>query len=295
MYLFIEEQDVSRGQTELLESSYNGGLLKSRIRTVLQTIGDKNKNNRIYPKSLLERGLEDLKPMIKSRMLVGELDHPLVTGNDQADSYRHFVVLYKNTSHIFEDVYIEGNKVMGIVETASTDSGRTLAGLIQDKVPVGFSLRAVGETKHRNGITEVCAPFNMITYDSVANPSHANARMVEVCREGVDPKKVSTFLNENVGVYYDRLDLLTNMNVSETNPSKLLENAEQCLRLRNGYEAKKYVDKLLEVYFYTDNKEEIDANIVSFLTSHVNGKMSLSDAFSTEVNQLNSKKYFTVK
>lgn len=173
MYLLNESYFTpSSGQTQLLESESRGyGMPKVRISTVLQTLNECNKNKRIYPGYLLEKALNEIKPLFKSRSLLGELDHPLISGNDDADSYRHFVVLYERASHIIEDMYIDGNTLYGVVETSLTEPGFKMAGLIMDKVPVGFSLRAIGESKTRSdGITEVTAPFNVITYDCVSNP-----------------------------------------------------------------------------------------------------------------------------
>ena len=256
MYLLNESYFTpSSGQTQLLESESRGyGMPKVRISTVLQTLNECNKNKRIYPGYLLEKALNEIKPLFKSRSLLGELYHPLVSGNDDADSYRHFVVLYERASHIIEDMYIDGNTLYGVVETSLTEPGFKMAGLIMDKVPVGFSLRAIGESKTRSdGITEVTAPFNVITYDCVSNPSHAKARMVKVVSE--------QFKNFNEGinnVYFendvicDRSSLLKEtFNIPrEKNLEQIVESLEKKIkgnRLLEGSNlteaAKKSLDK----------------------------------------------------
>ncbi len=161
--IFTEEFGEFNGRHQILESTMRGGRPKVKIKAVLQTADDPNKNKRIYPKEVLMRGVEKLKPLIEQHALTGELDHPIPTSQSETDSYRHFVVLYQNTSHIINDIYFEGNKVMGIVETASTAKGFDLAGLINDGVPVGFSLRAMGESEvNSSGITTIKEPFEMI-------------------------------------------------------------------------------------------------------------------------------------
>ena len=161
--LFNEQFDPSEHQHQLLESTTRNGGPQVKIKAIMQTTDEVNKNKRIYPKDVLAEGIEKIRPLIEQHALTGELDHPVPSSNSETDSYRHFVVLYQNTSHIIEDLYFEGNKVMGIVKTASTAKGRDLAGLILDGVPVGFSLRALGESEvNSSGITTIKRPFEMV-------------------------------------------------------------------------------------------------------------------------------------
>jgi hypothetical protein len=295
MYLLNESYFTpSSGQTQLLESESRGyGMPKVRISTVLQTLNECNKNKRIYPGYLLEKALNEIKPLFKSRSLLGELDHPLVSGNDDADSYRHFVVLYERASHIIEDMYIDGNTLYGVVETSLTEPGFKMAGLIMDKVPVGFSLRAIGESKTRSdGITEVTAPFNVITYDCVSNPSHAKARMVKVVSE--------QFKNFNEGinnVYFendvicDRSSLLKEtFNIPrEKNLEQIVESLEKKIkgnRLLEGSNlteaAKKSLDKDIDKMVVGYLGELPDYNtpgVIDFLDEYINAKAPVEDIF----------------
>ena len=162
--IFTEEFEPTGIKHQLLEATTRNGGPQVRIKTILQTCDDVNKNKRIYPKEVLQRAVEKIRPMMEQHALTGELDHPVPSGASETDSYRHFVVLYQNTSHIIENIYFEGNKVMGIVKTASTQKGRDMAGLIMDGVPVGFSLRAMGESEvNSSGITTIKDPFEMVS------------------------------------------------------------------------------------------------------------------------------------
>ncbi len=275
----------SEGATELLETSSAGYRMpKARIKTVLQTLNEVNKNKRIYPRYIIEKSLNEIRPIIKSRSLLGELDHPLVTGNDEADSYRHFVVLYEKASHIFEDIYIENNIVYGIVETSLTDPGFKMAGLIMDHVPVGFSLRAIGESKVRSdGITEVTNPFNIITYDCVSNPSHAKARMVEVVSENFNKFRENVIPNvylEN-DVIFDRSDLLRNsfnIKTSSTNLEQIVESLEKKLKAKRFVEADTIIDTLVKGYI-GDVPEYQTPNVINFLDDYINSKAPVEDIF----------------
>ncbi len=275
----------SEGATELLETSSVGYRMpKARIKTVLQTLNEVNKNKRVYPKYILEKSLNEIRPIIKSRSLLGELDHPLVTGNDEADSYRHFVVLYEKASHIFEDIYIENNVVYGIVETSLTDPGFKMAGLIMDKVPVGFSLRAIGESKVRpDGVTEVSNPFNIITYDCVSNPSHAKARMVEVVSENFNKFREDTIPNvylEN-DVIFDRSDLLRNtfnIKIPTGNLEQIVESLEKKLKSKRFTEADATVDEMVRGYV-GDLPEYQTPEVINFLDEYINAKAPVEDIF----------------
>jgi hypothetical protein len=275
----------SEGATELLETSSVGYRMpKARIKTVLQTLNEVNKNKRVYPKYILEKSLNEIRPIIKSRSLLGELDHPLVTGNDEADSYRHFVVLYEKASHIFEDIYIENNVVYGIVETSLTDPGFKMAGLIMDKVPVGFSLRAIGESKVRpDGVTEVSNPFNIITYDCVSNPSHAKARMVEVVSENFNKFREDTIPNvylEN-DVIFDRSDLLRNtfnIKLPTGNLEQIVESLEKKLKSKRFTEADVTIDKMVQGYV-GDIPEYQTPDVINFLDEYINAKAPVEDIF----------------
>ncbi len=293
---YANTQSIQSG-FELLESSMVGARMpKAKIRTVLQTLDEVNKNRRIYPGAILRRGIESIQPLIKSRTLLGELDHPVPTGNDITDSYKHFVVLYEKVSHIFDDIAVEGNTVYGTVETSLTDSGYKMAGLIMDKVPVGFSLRAMGEVKHRaDGVSEIIDPFNIVTYDCVSNPSHPSARMIEFVKESFNPKLTeSTMLSlqENTNIVCDRTDLINlyfnesnNNSCSNNNTSsktsvndleQIIEGIDKDLKKKSLIPADRKINKLISYYLET---EEPDRSVEDFLDEYVNGKAPIEKLF----------------
>jgi hypothetical protein len=150
-----------------------------KFKAVLQTLGERNNNGRIYPPEAIKDALEKNKERINKRQFIGELDHP-DNGNDIA---RQGTPKLKEASHVITKVWIEGNKVYGEGETLSTPNGQILRNLILDNVIPGFSLRAFGnlETKRINGesVDVVSAPLLMISYDAVSNPSHSEALVKE--------------------------------------------------------------------------------------------------------------------
>lgn len=260
-----------------------------KIRTVLQTLDEANKNRRVYPKNLYVGALEGLQEDIRYSRTLGELDHPLLTGNSESDANRHFIVLYSLASHKFNDVQIEGSQVIGTVETLLTDKGFNMAGLIRSGVPVGFSVRAVGQTRAMgSGMTEITAPFNLITWDCVSNPSHAQARMTEVVLEGTKSFQENTsnqYLAESIA--YNRMDILQELCNIDTPKTKMSELESLVKKLDskikqgkgNSREAKKVVEALSYTYIEEPDDKQLDTALVDFLQAHVEGRDPIEDAF----------------
>jgi hypothetical protein len=117
-----------------------------------------------------------------SKKLPGELDHPLLQGSEQYDGMRQTTVLLKEVSHYIRDFEFQGNLLIGECETASTQNGRDLLGLIMDKCVVGKSMRGMAELNSNGGVNIVQDPLYIITFDAVSLPSHkaATVRLDEV-------------------------------------------------------------------------------------------------------------------
>lgn len=155
-----------------------------RLEVVLQTANDINVNRRRYSKDILDESIKNsILPRISNGGLLGELDHPITSDNNTA---RQVVVWYKDSSHKFLEIGWDGNKLVGVIETlAATPNGQILRDLVvKDKIPVGFSYRGMGELKQisENGkmIFDVQGPLLSITWDSVSNPSHTQARLIRI-------------------------------------------------------------------------------------------------------------------
>jgi hypothetical protein len=160
---------------------------KAIFRTVLQEVDTVNKNRRIYKRSVVEEGLLNAKSRIKGRSFYCEMDHPIPTGNATYDEIRQSVPMLQNSCAILRDYDFDGNLVVGQLETLSTDRGRDLYGLLQDKTGVGISLRGLAEVrKNRDNIFEVQSPLVVIAYDLVSSPSYSKAIVSEVKFESKD-------------------------------------------------------------------------------------------------------------
>ncbi|MEM4068017.1 MAG: hypothetical protein QXV17_14285 [Candidatus Micrarchaeaceae archaeon] len=202
--VFIKE-GVERTHLEILkESKQERNPRTVKFRAVLQTADSINNNGRLYPQDVLREGLDGVKNRINSKAFIGELDHP----EQGEQSIPHL----KNASHVITKVWFEGNKVCGEGETLSTPSGEIAKNLLLDGIPIGFSLRGLGnlQEKRVDGklVNVVSSPLLIISYDMVGNPSHTEAIVKEVsestqfpiCKDGLcesDIAMIERFLLES--------------------------------------------------------------------------------------------------
>lgn len=147
---------------------------KAIFRMVMQTYDEVNQNKRIYPEKVLKEAMMNARERIDKK-LPGEMDHPLVSGNEAFDGMRQTTVLLKEISHYIRDYEFSGNKLIGELETSSTRYGYDLLGMLKDKVVVGLSMRGIGEIESKGNVKVVQSPLYIITFDLVSLPSHKSA------------------------------------------------------------------------------------------------------------------------
>lgn len=152
----------------------NGG--KIVLRGIMQRADAVNQNGRIYPRSVLEREVENYQKFIRERRALGELDHPTAS-----------VVNLQNASHLVTEVHWDQDAVMGTIELLSTPMGKIAQSLVEDGVKLGISSRGVGSTKPHGEYDMVDDDFMLLCFDLVSEPSTSGAFML---REGrvVDPR-----------------------------------------------------------------------------------------------------------
>lgn len=209
---------------------------KVKMECILQTANEINRNKRKYSKSLIESGLKEIRPLIEEGSLLGELDHPVTK-----EPTRLILVLYKEASHRILDVWWEGNKLFGLLETLRTPNGMIMKNLVEDGIPIGFSLRAMGNLRPmwENGVSykEVTGPFKIITWDSVSYPSHKEARLVSVKEGYTEDSDVNVQDDSSVAIDESTLyKLLYYKNKSANNKEKryIKEACENSLICEDG-------------------------------------------------------------
>lgn len=211
---------------ELYEGALPSSPGKVKIKAVLQESDVRNQNGRVYDNNICNKIIEALKPKVQNRSLFQEIDHPMVISKDDdgmLSKKRAIIVELKNCGSILSEIYRDGPKIIGIIETLSGFMGPELYRLIvEDRAGIGFSLRSFGRvvTEESMGQTihRVTTPIRPITYDIVTNPSHANARVLEVVNESLNTFLVeesdeslleeSTFELDNLTVPKSNLEVL---------------------------------------------------------------------------------------
>lgn len=180
----INESSIVSDYKILNEGTATGSII---IEAVLQTAGTANRNGRIYPKAILDRGINapHIKELINANSWVGEAGHPL-----NADSVRQVSIDPDRMSHRILSTRWEGNKLIGVVESLNTKNGIEFKNCILQNMRVAFSLRALGATKNTSEGQVVIDPMRMVCYDWVVLPSHKEAYM----------SKVVNGLNESVNI-----------------------------------------------------------------------------------------------
>ena len=125
-----------------------------------------NRNGRIYPRELWENVLNSdyVKEMIENHGLVGELDHP----------EERLEISLQNVSHVINDMWIEGDQVLGTIDILPTPSGKIVSELLDYGTDIGISSRGAGSV----GAGNIVDPdYQFVTFDFVARPSCEAARL----------------------------------------------------------------------------------------------------------------------
>ena len=149
---------------------------------ILQEAERKNRNGRIYHKSVLEQGLNSpyVQERLRTKTWYGEAGHPSDTSVQ-----RQMTIDQRNIAFVIDQIWWEGNLLKAKCETADTAVGHDMMGLIKQGSKVAFSLRAQGNV-HRDAVTGdtiVDSPIQIITFDWVVVPSHDVAYIQSVCEE----------------------------------------------------------------------------------------------------------------
>ena len=206
-YLILEQAFPT--SCEILELTKSpSGVPKVVAKAVFQEAEVRNQNKRWYSKEICRYIAERLNNKAKSRSVLMEVDHPMfVSDNPDTLRRRAKIIEYKTSGALLRSLHFDGRYIIGEFETLSGFYGPDIYKLIvYDKVNIGFSLRAIGKLipDEQNDRIVVSLPLEPITYDIVTNPSHSNARIVELIPESAD-------LTEGVGkVVYEseHVDLL---------------------------------------------------------------------------------------
>lgn len=139
------------------------------IEGVFMQAEKKNRNGRIYPKSILEREANKFRDNhILPRTALGELNHPASPSINP-----------ERASHLIVSMNLEGNDYIGKAKILNTPIGQIVRGLIEDNVQLGVSSRGLGSLKEGvgdyRGAKVIQPDYRLVTVDVVSDPSAHDA------------------------------------------------------------------------------------------------------------------------
>lgn len=158
------------------------------LKGIIQKANVKNANGRVYPLNILKQAVNEyIKARVENRSAFGELDHP-----DRSD------ISLGNVCHIINKIWWEGDNVLAEIEILDTPAGNILRKLIERKITIGISSRALGSVKynHSTGDDEVEEDLEIVCWDFVSTPS----------TPGAYPKLVTENTDNNKSLNIDKLN-----------------------------------------------------------------------------------------
>jgi len=135
------------------------------IEGVFMQANKKNRNNRIYEKTILEGAINKyISDQVKTGRAVGELNHP--------DGP---TINLDKVSHRITELKWKGDDVVGKALILDTPMGKIVKGLVEGGVKLGVSSRGMGTVEMKDGVSRVNNDFTLSTIDIVQDPSAPGA------------------------------------------------------------------------------------------------------------------------
>ena len=145
------------------------------IEGVFMQADKKNRNGRVYEKSILEGAVDKyVKEQVKTGRAVGELNHP-----------EGPTINLDKVSHKITELNWNGTDVVGKASILNTPMGKIVEGLLEGGVKLGVSSRGMGTLVNKQGASYVGKDFMLSTVDIVQDPSAPEA-FVNGIMEGVE-------------------------------------------------------------------------------------------------------------
>ena len=180
----IDGQNLDIESAEILNEATGQKEKTYKLKGIFSTIGEKNRNGRVYPREIWEREVKAYQTEIESGSIntLMEFEHPPRTEVDMMQAVAKI-----------NKLYIKGNFVMGEAVILNNEKSKQLKCLIDNGVKISVSSRGVGTVE--NGVV---SDFKLITYDIVPNPSDFNATMNGICESRENGIHEMYQLNEGI-------------------------------------------------------------------------------------------------
>ena len=141
-----------------------------------------NDNDRLYPNNVMTDAVDrSKKSYVETGKMVGETPHPKSYKGKNGQVV--FDTKLENSVIKGRNLFMDNGEVFLDAEILETAKGKDLKALIDQKVPVGISMRALGNSvqKNINGkIVDVATYLDIQSFDIVMNPATEGCGVVEV-------------------------------------------------------------------------------------------------------------------
>ena len=138
---------------------------------IFSSAGVKNKNGRVYEKSILDREMNKVMHQVKEKSLYGQLNHPEKPEID-----------LEKVAIMVEDLHWKGDDIVGKAKVLNgTYCGGILKGIIESGGRVGISSRGLGTVNEDGKVNE---DYNLICWDIVSDASNPGSKYVNGIYEG---------------------------------------------------------------------------------------------------------------
>lgn len=166
--------DFTTKDMQILKESAEDGKSVTRIRGPFIMCEQRNRNGRIYTKSIMAPEVERyVRELVSTNSAISELNHP-------SDPKKMFEVDLERGCHLTESLEWDGDNVVGTARVLENlPMGRVLKAYLDEGITLGVSTRASGSVD-KNNVVE--SSLRLIAIDSVHIPS-AQIAYVECIRE----------------------------------------------------------------------------------------------------------------
>jgi len=156
MILLRESQEF--GSIKLITEGKNDLFIEG----VFAQSESKNRNGRMYPKSVMESAVREyVSEFVVPKRAIGELSHPENRPTPRPELASHLVTVFE----------MRGTDVHGKAKILNTPQGQIVRGLLEGGVNLGVSTRALGSVKESQGVNIVQSDFKLFAVDVVSDPS----------------------------------------------------------------------------------------------------------------------------
>jgi len=192
--MILSEHFLSQGRVmESNKANLPEGVL-CRATYQICTIGEKNRNNRVYEQAVWDRVLGDkeIQEKLKNRSLFFHAEHPTTTQSNT-----------EKVAGVVTDIQVNDSKVNAIMEVLDTPYGRIVDTLLKAGCGLGVSTRADGEleemTEGEDKFSRVIPEsYRFVTIDFTADPSTYGSEIpikverdvAKIIKQGLDSERI---------------------------------------------------------------------------------------------------------